>query len=92
MVENYTQVCTLLSPSLEMPPPEWWDTHAPDLRRKMGGGPFAPTGAENKQFDMAFSDVWTLQMDARLMDFASERAEVKQQKQVAKLTPEDLIA
>eukprot|EP01048_Picozoa_sp_COSAG05_P021443 COSAG05_NODE_3948_length_1756_cov_7.670489_3_plen_164_part_01 len=91
-VHSYVKCCTLLSPSLEMPPQDWWDQHVPELRRKMGGGSFGSPAAQQKDFDLAFSDLWTLQMDAALMSYASERAEIKQQKDIASLSPADLIA
>jgi hypothetical protein len=76
VVEAYWCCCTLLSPTLELPPAAWWVPRMPSLRAD--------------QLELAFSDVWDVQMDALLMSYANERAEILQ-KSVASLSSEELI-
>eukprot|EP01046_Picozoa_sp_COSAG06_P011451 COSAG06_NODE_654_length_13350_cov_72.384499_10_plen_1253_part_00 len=83
--EHYALCCELLAPGLELPDQSWWDAHCQDLRGHIA--------AQKCDFGQAFVDDWSLQMDGLLMDYATERAELKGKAfQVAKLTLDELIS
>ena len=83
-VENFALCRELLAPRLGMPDADWWDLHCPDLRGEIN--------AAKCDFSQAFSDDWSLQMDAALMDYATERAELHNKAfKVCDLTLPELI-